>query len=85
MGYFICACATVFYHFPSEMLSHKWRIERGRELLVAKPLIVHINNIATEMLNKSEPHEAYPSEGFTGTVGMKHILVWTRGTRFRHV
>ena len=39
--------------------------EREREeLFIAKLLIANINNKITEMLNKSEPLEAYPSEGF---------------------
>ena len=38
--------------------------EQQTELLVAKLLIVHINNRAMGMLDKSEPLEAYPSEGF---------------------
>ena len=46
------------------MSLHKGRVERGRELLVAKLLIENISNEATGMFNKSEPLEAYPSEGF---------------------
>ena len=39
--------------------------ERERERAVlAKLLIVHIKNKATDMLNKSEPLGAYPPEGF---------------------
>ena len=37
--------------------------KRGRELLVAKALIVNISNKATGMFNKSEPPENYSSEG----------------------
>ena len=64
MGYSIFWCATLFYYFPSSMSSHKGRIERERELLVAKLLIANISNIASGMFNKYEPLEAYPSKGF---------------------
>ena len=49
------------------MSSHKGRIERGEELLVAKLLIVNINNKATGMFNKSELLETYLSEGFNSS------------------
>ena len=44
-------CDTFFCHFS------------GRELLVPKLIIVHINNKATGMLNKFELLEAYFPEG----------------------
>ena len=60
-------CATLFclvLSFLSPAMSlHKWRVEKGGELLVAKLLIVNISNKATGMLNISGPLEAYPSEG----------------------
>ena len=47
------------------MSSNKGRIEKGGgELLVATLLIANISNKATAMINKSEPLEIYPSEGF---------------------
>ena len=67
------------------MSLHKGRIERGRELLVAKSLISNINNKATGncMFNKSELLETYP-EGFRWNWvkmgGMKPDVVWMRGT-----
>ena len=64
MGYYILWCATLFCPFPSAMSSHKWRIERRERAVVAKPIVEHINNKATGMLNKSEPLEAYPPESF---------------------
>ena len=60
----------------------------GRELLVAKPLIVNISNIATGMFNKSEPLETYPSEGFRWNRvkpgGMKPGVVCMHGTCSKH-
>ena len=53
MGYFIFWCAPLFCLFPSAMSSHKGRLERREELLVAKLLIANISNIATGMFNKS--------------------------------
>ena len=84
MGYFISSYVTLL--FFSSLQCH--RTNRGeRELLVAKLLIVHINNKATETLNKSDPLEAYPSDSFRWNrmepVRMKPGAVWTRGTRFR--
>ena len=38
--------------------------EMGREPLVAELLLVNINNKVTGVIDKSEPLEAYPSEGF---------------------
>ena len=65
---------------------HKRKIER-RELLIAK-LIAHINNKATEMLNKFKLIKAYPSDGFIckqlEPIGIKLGVVQMHGTSSRH-
>ena len=62
--YIIFSWATLLCLFPTAYHCTNWRRDRGRELLVAKLLIEHINNKATGMLNMVELLEAYPSDGF---------------------
>ena len=64
MGHSIFQSVTLFCPFPSTNSLGKGRIEKRKMAAVAKFLIANINNKATGMLNKSEPIEAYPSEGF---------------------
>ena len=60
------------------------KVREGGELLKAKLLIAHINNEATEMLNKSELIEANPCEGlrwnWVEPLAMKWGVVWMLGT-----
>ena len=58
--FFVCYIVCIFLCNVTAQMEERG----GKELLVAKLLIAHINNNATRMLNKSEPLETYPSDGF---------------------
>ena len=82
-GVFDFLCATLFYLFPWQCHHTNGRMEGRERAVIAKLLIVHANNKATGMLNKSEPLPAYPFEGFRWNrvepIGIEMGVVWPCG------